>query len=98
MLFRRHTTSASLIEQVNTASAVVALDTPSGLDVTSGRVPGIVVRADATMTLALPKVGLRKSEIVGDLYLADISVPPAATSSYGPAPDFSTSPLLRITR
>lgn len=93
-----HGPSASLIEQVNTAPVVVALDTPSGLDVTSGRIPGIVVRADATMTLALPKVGLRKSEIVGDLYVVDISVPPSATSGYGPAPDFSTSPLLRITR
>ena len=34
---------------------------------------------DATMTLALPKVGLMKESAhpyVGDVYLADISVPP----------------------
>ncbi len=90
--------SVLLIEQLNTASTVVALDTPSGLEVTSGQIPGIVVHADATMTLALPKIGLRNSEIVGELYLADISVPPSVISAYGPTPDFSSSPLLRVTR
>ncbi len=38
-----------------------------------------VVRADATVTLALPKPGLLAAEgpgHVGDLYLADIAVPP----------------------
>ncbi|MGB3186368.1 MAG: NAD(P)H-hydrate epimerase [Ornithinimicrobium sp.] len=93
-----HGRSASLIEQLNAIATVVALDTPSGLDVTSGRVPGTAARAHATMTLALPKIGLRKSEIVGDLYLADISVPPSATAGYGSTPDFSTSSLLRIAR
>jgi NAD(P)H-hydrate epimerase len=34
----------------------------------------VVVRADATLTLALPKTGL--SKFVGDLYLADIGIPP----------------------
>lgn len=35
------------------------------------------VVADATLTLALPKVGLRRApEVVGDLFAADISVPP----------------------
>lgn len=38
------------------------------------------------MTLALPKIGLRTSEAseyVGDLYLADISVPPQLYSRLG---------------
>ena len=38
------------------------------------------VRASATMALALPKEGLRAEAArghVGELYLADISVPPA---------------------
>ena len=37
------------------------------------------IRAAATMTLALPKTGLHAPRVganVGDLYLADISVPP----------------------
>lgn len=57
---------------------ILALDTPSGLDTTSG-VPGEpCVRAAATLTLALPKTGLLAPEarpFVGDLFLADISVP-----------------------
>ncbi len=65
---------------------VLALDTPSGLDATTG-VPGNpCVRAAATMTLALPKTGLRTpgaQPYVGDLYLADISVPPQLYARMG---------------
>ena len=38
------------------------------------------IRAEATLALALPKEGLRASGVaphVGELYLADISVPPS---------------------
>ena len=77
---------------------VVSLDTPSGLDVTDGSVPGLVVDADATLTLALPKIGLRDSPRVGELYLADISVPPSVYDAIGvgPAPDFSRSSIIEI--
>jgi NAD(P)H-hydrate epimerase len=72
--------AADLIRLVNDAGKLtLALDTPSGLDTTQG-IPGDpCIRATATMTLALPKVGLLTPEarpVVGDLYLADISVPP----------------------
>lgn len=77
---------------------VVALDTPSGLDVTTGSTPGAVVKADATLTLALPKAGLRGASHVGELYVGDISVPPSvyANLDAGPAPDFTRGPILRI--
>ena len=77
---------------------VVSLDTPSGLDVTDGSVPGVAVSADATMTLALPKIGLRGATQVGDLYLADISVPPSmyAAIDIGLAPDFSAGSIVRV--
>lgn len=89
--------SADLIEGASTAKSIVSLDTPSGLNVTTGEVPGVVVSADATLTLALPKTGLRKSPHVGELYLADISVPRTVTASYGkPAPEFGTSGILHI--
>ncbi|MCP3990974.1 MAG: NAD(P)H-hydrate epimerase, partial [Actinomycetia bacterium] len=72
--------SAELIRWANeTLAAVLSLDVPSGLDTTTGTVFDPVIRADATMTLALPKAGLRVPEagrVVGELYLADISVPP----------------------
>jgi NAD(P)H-hydrate epimerase len=68
------------IEKANEArKPVLALDVPSGLDTTSGTAGKPTVRADATMTLALPKVGLMGKSaqpFVGELYLADIGVPP----------------------
>lgn len=68
--------AAELIAWANTqARAVLALDTPSGLDVTTGRAANPCVRATATMTLALPKVGLLDASEVGTLFVADISVP-----------------------
>ena len=57
-----------------------ALDAPSGVDTTTGTVFDPAIRATATMTLALPKEGLRAPGVedqVGELYLADISVPPS---------------------
>lgn len=89
--------AAELIAQLSDSGPVVALDTPSGLDVSTGSAPGTVVTAAATMTLALPKVGLRGAPEVGELYLADISVPPAVTAAFGPGPpDFTRSPIVRI--
>ena len=89
--------SEAVIRAIRGAKAVVSLDTPSGLDVTSGSAPGAVVTADATMTLALPKVGLRNSPYVGQLYLADISVPPEVADTFGAdAPSFGSHGLLRV--
>jgi NAD(P)H-hydrate epimerase len=69
---------ATLIRWVNAQpTPVLSLDTPSGLDVTSGVPAEPCVLATATLTLALPKTGLLHSHQVGRLYLADISVPPA---------------------
>lgn len=63
--------------------AVLSLDTPSGLNVTSGEAGDPCVSATATMTLALPKVGLLKAPQVGELFLADISVPPSVYTTMG---------------
>ncbi len=57
---------------------VLSLDTPSGLDLTTGTVHQPTVKATATLTLALPKQGLFEDEAMayrGELYLGDISVP-----------------------
>lgn len=78
---------ADWIRRLNGAACpVLALDTPSGLDTTTGFPGNPCVRATATMTLALPKTGLmppEASEYVGDLYLADISVPPELYARLG---------------
>jgi NAD(P)H-hydrate epimerase len=88
--------SARLIERVNLAPIVVALDTPSGVNVNTGNAPGVAVVADATMTLALPKIGLRHAPQVGALYLADISVPRSVTVRWGREPDFTAGSILRV--
>lgn len=65
---------------------MLALDTPSGLDAGSGVISTPAVRAAATLTLALPKVGLLTPEAppyVGELYLADIGVPPQLYAGLG---------------
>ena len=90
--------TAAMIQQIRRiATTIISLDTPSGLNVTTGDAPGDIVEADATMTLALPKVGLRTAPSVGDLYLADISVPPQVMRTLGAQPPcFAESMILRI--
>ncbi len=72
--------AATFIRWANAQSApILSLDAPSGVDTTTGIVFDPAIRATATMTLALPKAGLRTPGVetqVGELYLADISVPP----------------------
>ena len=70
---------AGWIDKANNAGRpILALDVPSGLDTASG-IPGKPsINADATLTLGLPKFGLlttQAADNVGELYLADISVP-----------------------
>ena len=73
-------TASDLIQWANgQAAPILSLDVPSGIDTTTGTIYKPVIRATATMTLALPKEGLRAPGVeaqVGELYLADISVPP----------------------
>jgi NAD(P)H-hydrate epimerase len=67
--------AAELIEVCNEyAAQVLSLDVPSGLNATTGETPGLVVRPDRTLTLALPKTGL--ASVPGVLYVADIGIPP----------------------
>ena len=71
---------AGLIRAANQAAVpVLALDVPGGGDAATGHAHDPSVRATATLTLALPKTGLRTDPgrgHAGELYLADIGVPP----------------------
>ena len=71
---------AALIQRVIWHGApVLSLDVPSGLDATTGVPSQTTVHAEATVTLALPKCGLEApaaQSAVGDLYLADVGIPP----------------------
>ncbi len=77
---------AEAIKTINTSRGVkVAIDVPSGLDPDTGATPGEVVKADITVTLVAPKPGLLKaSQIVGELLVANIGMPPNALRAVGP--------------
>jgi NAD(P)H-hydrate epimerase len=87
--------AAELIQLCNTprvrqhAPQVLSLDVPLGVNATTGKAPGVVVRPRRTLTLALPKTGLQR--IPGDLHLADIGIPPEVYQALG----LSKEPLFR---
>ncbi|NOZ07888.1 MAG: NAD(P)H-hydrate epimerase [FCB group bacterium] len=59
---------------------ILSLDIPSGLNGDTGQASASCIRAEATLTLALPKKGLFNPDAkkyTGALYLADIGVPPS---------------------
>jgi hydroxyethylthiazole kinase-like uncharacterized protein yjeF len=71
--------SARAIEAVNESRLpVVAVDVPSGLDADTGRVEGPCVRAQVTVTMGLPKVGLLVypgAAYSGEIVVADLGIP-----------------------
>lgn len=79
--------TAKIIGKINSMNCpVLALDVPSGLDIGNGEPYQKVVKADATLALALPKHGLLTvgaKRYVGRLYIGDISVPPMLYSRLG---------------
>ncbi len=79
--------ASQLIDHVNdSGSIVLSLDVPTGIDSTKGNIYNKCIRADHTMTLALPKQGLLKENArsyIGSLYLADIGIPGALYEELG---------------
>ena len=94
--------AAALVRAANGHRApILALDVPTGLDSTSGAVREPAIRAAATMTLSLPKMGLDPAPIhdmVGELYLADIGVPPSLYAELGlqVGPVFARADVVRL--
>jgi NAD(P)H-hydrate epimerase len=78
---------ATMIKDANSSCRpILALDVPSGMNATTGEAYKPCIKATATLTLALPKTGFLArgtSSYVGDLYLADISVPRKIYESFG---------------
>jgi NAD(P)H-hydrate epimerase len=63
----------------------VAVDVPTGIDSDTGEVLGDAVRADITITFHATKPGFRKAgEFCGDVIVADIGIPPEASTYAGP--------------
>ena len=95
---------ALLVEAVldRAPPAVVSLDVPSGFDASSGAVAASGVVATATLTLALPKIGLLQGDAtaaVGELLLADLGIPAYIYERLGIAGVdglFDAGPILRL--
>ena len=83
---------ASLIGMVNgSGKPVLAVDLPSGMEADTGVVAGACIRADLTVTLGLPKLGLYPGPgagYAGEIVVGDISFPPglAGSDALDPAP------------
>ncbi len=86
------------IDAVNACGApVLSLDIPSGVDGDTGQVSGVAVRADATITFGLPKIGdllYPGCDLCGRLYVSNISFPLQLTGS--PELRVSTNELLPL--
>ena len=78
--------SSTIIDSINRSRALImAVDCPSGLDVSTGQVEGVAVVADFTATLALPKPGLFVSpgrELSGAVSVLPIGIPDKALDSF----------------
>ncbi|MFB6182239.1 MAG: NAD(P)H-hydrate epimerase [Candidatus Magasanikbacteria bacterium] len=80
-------------------SVVISYDLPTGLNPTTGHCFSPCIQADATLTLALPKRGLKEAtQKVGRLFLGDIGIPDMLYNKIKPGsrPDFSTQGLIEL--
>ena len=72
---------ARVIERINSAGVpVVSVDVPSGVNASTGEVPGAAVEAAATVTFGAPKVGLVVAPgrfHTGNVHVAAIGLAPA---------------------
>jgi len=71
---------ADIIDVINEHSAfTISLDIPSGVRGDTGSVSGKAIRANMTISMGFPKIGLfiyPGAELVGELSVVDISLPP----------------------
>ncbi len=68
----------------NSGKPVISIDIPSGVNGDTGETPGICIKANKTVTFALPKTGLvvyPGCEFTGELIVADISIPKSVVES-----------------
>lgn len=76
-----------IIESINkTHKPIIAVDIPSGLSADTGMVYGSCIKADVTVTFAIPKRGVilyPAADYVGNLEVVDIGIPKKLISSSG---------------
>jgi NAD(P)H-hydrate epimerase len=90
---------AELIDLVNRARRpVLSVDVPSGLDADTGHPCGRAVRADWTLTLGLPKLGLLLPpgiDHAGQVEVVDIGLPPALVAASASVAEMTDEALAR---
>ncbi len=83
-----------IIEKLNKKSGIkIAIDVPSGIDASTGKVMGIAFLADYTVTFGLNKVGLilyPGAEYAGEVIVKDIGFPKKAVEKIAPKALFYT--------
>ncbi|MDW7672992.1 MAG: NAD(P)H-hydrate dehydratase [Bacillota bacterium] len=71
--------SQQVIELLNrSAVKILAVDIPSGIEASTGKVHGACIKAWKTITFAFPKIGLflnQAEDYVGEITVVDISIP-----------------------
>lgn len=91
---------ADVIRLINNSSnLVISVDIPSGTDATTGRILGISVAADITVTFGYNKQGLMLypgKEYAGEVTVADIGFCPEAIRELNPAMYFTMEDLKGI--
>lgn len=74
-----------VIAMINSSEKpAVAVDIPSGIDGSTGRICGVAVKASVTVTMGLPKAGLLLypgAVFAGEIFVADIGFPQELTES-----------------
>lgn len=94
-----YATSICLINAV--ALPVVAVDIPSGVDASSGRILGVAVRAELTVTFALAKLGHvihPGADCCGELMVTDIGIPEELATAAPGVEFFDWASAARILR
>ena len=92
---------ASMIANANkSGQTILAVDLPSGMNATTGQTYDPCIRATSTVTLALPKTGFLAqgvSDYMGDLYVADISIPRKVYKQFGQKTElFQKDTILKV--
>lgn len=87
------------VQRINESDGfTISVDVPTGLDADTGEVLNDAVKADLTITFHKLKPGLMKqNEYTGEIVVADIGIPPEASTYIGPG-DVALTRMKRVTQ
>ncbi len=73
----------TVLNNMGDGCCVISLDAPTGMMVDDGSVPGDIVEASMTLSVALPKKGVKPGGAVGRLFVGDIGLPKGLYEALG---------------